>query len=207
MYIPPLFEEANPTQLHDFIEQHSFGILVSPVEGIPVATHLPFLLSRNDGPFGSLIGHTARANPQCAAAAGQAALAIFQGPHAYISPTWYEAENVVPTWNYVAVHATGKLHIIDDEKTLSDLVGRMTDFYERSMPKPWTFDGSTTFAKRLLSQIIGFRIEIETLEGKWKMSQNQTTERQAKVAAALTQSSNPDARAVAEIMTESSATA
>lgn len=200
MYIPASFLEDDRQRLQDFIERHSFGILVSQSNGSPFATHLPFLLERDAGPYGSLIGHTARANPQCVAAAGQSVLAIFSGPHAYISPTWYESENVVPTWNYAAVHATGKLQVIDDEATLLNLVERMTRFYEQTMPRPWTFDGSTTFAQRLASQIIGFRIEIEALEGKWKMSQNQPVERQHKVIQALEQKSNSDAQAVAQIM-------
>ena len=107
MCIPAAFAEADMTRLHDFIEQNSFGVLVAPVGGQPFATHLPFLLDRTAGPHGTLVGHMARANPQGREAAGQTALAIFSGPHAYISPTWYEAEQVVPTWNYTAVHAYG----------------------------------------------------------------------------------------------------
>lgn len=200
MYIPAHFDEPNLDRLHEFIEQHSFGVLVSRVDGIPFASHLPFLLERESGPYGTLIGHTARANPQCATAGDQTALGIFSGPHSYISPTWYESGNVVPTWNYVAVHAIGKLQIIEDEVTLSQIVQKMTDVYERSMPNPWTFDADTTFAKRLLSQITGFRMEIEQIEGKWKMSQNQPVERREKVIAALRQRSDPKSDAVASLI-------
>src|SRR5262245_24231491 len=98
MYFPASFAETDPGKLHDFIEQHSFGTLVSQVDGLPFATHLPFLLERTSGPHGTLVGHTAQANPQWRELAGQTTLAIFSGPHAYISPTWYEAEQVVPTW-------------------------------------------------------------------------------------------------------------
>ena len=200
MYIPAHFAESNLSKLHDFIEQNSFGILVSQVESEPFATHLPFLLERGSGPCGTLIGHTARANPQCAAARDQVVLAIFSGPHAYISPSWYEAENVVPTWNYIAVHATGKLQLIDHGPQLLQIVQKMTDRYERARPVPWAFDGTTTFAERLLSQIIGFRIEIERIEGKWKMSQNQSAERQAKVIAGLQQRADPESLAVAALI-------
>src|SRR5581483_7907510 len=96
MYIPVAFAETNLTTLHDFIEQNSFGVLVSQFDGLPFATHLPFLLERTAGRHGTLIGHLARANPQWQQASGQTALAIFSGPHVYISPTWYEAEQVVP---------------------------------------------------------------------------------------------------------------
>ena len=109
MYIPAAFVESDPTALHGFIEQHSFGLLVSQLDGQPFASHLPFLLDRAAGTQGTLIGHMARANPQWRQSDGQTALVIFSGPHAYISPTWYEADQVVPTWNYAAVHAYGKM--------------------------------------------------------------------------------------------------
>ena len=122
MYIPAAFAETDLTRLHDFIEQNSFGLLVSQVDGLPFASHLPFLLERTAGPHGTLVGHMARANPQWREAGGQTALAIFSGPHAYISPTWYEAEQVVPTWNYTAVHAYGRVQIIEDEDALLEIV-------------------------------------------------------------------------------------
>ena len=142
MYIPAAFAETDLTKLHDFIEQNSFGLLVSQVDGLPFATHLPFLLERTAGPHGTLVGHMARANPQWREAGGQTALAIFSGPHAYISPTWYEAEQVVPTWNYTAVHAYGRVQIIEDEDALLDIVQRSVRVYEQAMPRPWSFDGS-----------------------------------------------------------------
>src|ERR1700677_1757380 len=102
MYIPTAFAESDPTKLHDFIEQHSFGLLVSQVDGQLFASHLPFLLERTTGSHGCLVGHMARANPQWKQITGQNSLVVFSGPHAYISPTWYESEQVVPTWNYAA---------------------------------------------------------------------------------------------------------
>jgi predicted FMN-binding regulatory protein PaiB len=130
----------------------------------------------------------------------QRVLAIFSGPHAYISPRWYEAEHVVPTWNYVAVHVTGILQRIDDAASLAQIVSRMTDSYERSLPDPWSFDPATTFVERMVSQIVGFRIEIERIEGKWKMSQNHPVERHTKVIAALRCQAHPDSMAVADLM-------
>src|SRR5262245_59239169 len=99
MYVPAAFAETDLTKLHDFVERHSFGLLTSLVDGLPFATHLPFLLDRDAGPFGCLTGHVARANPQWREAHGQTALAIFSGPLAYVSPTWYQAEQTVPTWD------------------------------------------------------------------------------------------------------------
>jgi transcriptional regulator len=200
MYIPAAFGETDLTKLHDFIEQHSFGLLASQVEGLPFATHLPFLLERTTGPHGTLVCHVARANPQWREASGQTALAIFSGPHAYISPTWYEAEQVVPTWNYAAVHVYGRFQIIDDENSLLEIVRQTVQVYEQSMPQPWSYDGSTTFVKRLLGQIVGFRIEIEKIEGKFKMNQNHPAERRQKVMRFLHQQGGENSLAVAAMM-------
>lgn len=200
MYIPPAFNEPDLNTLHAFIERFSFGLLVSQVDQRPFATHLPFLLDRTSGSNGTLIGHTARANPHCESIADQTVLAIFSGPQAYISPTWYESENVVPTWNYVAVHAYGKAQRFDDATALSELVHKMAAYHERTMPEPWTFDDNSTFAERMLSQIVGFRIEIESIEGKWKLNQNHPVERQEKVIQALKQRPDENSQDVATLM-------
>ena len=200
MYIPAAFAESDLTRLHDFIEQHGFGLLVSQLDGAPFATHLPFLLERTNGPHGTLIGHMARANPQWTEAGGQTVLAIFAGPHAYISPTWYEAEQVVPTWNYTAVHAYGRVQVIEDEGALLDIVQRFVQIYEKTMPRPWSFDPSSTFVERMLAQIVGFRIEVEKIEGKWKLNQNHPAERRRKVVRALRQRGDENAQAVAALM-------
>lgn len=202
MYIPSAFAESDPTRLQDFIEQNSFGLLVSEAEGLPTASHLPFLLERQTGPQGTLVGHLARANPQWHEADGQKVLAIFSGPHAYISPTWYEAEQVVPTWNYVAVHAYGRFRKIDDEPSLLQIVQKSIEFYEQSMPRPWSFDAATTFARRMLGQIVGFRIEIERIEGKWKLNQNHPVDRRKKVVAALRQRSDDNSQSIAAMIQE-----
>lgn len=202
MYVPNSFRESDVTRLHDLIERYSFGVLVSQVDGAPFATHLPFLVDRDSGPNGTLIGHTARANPQCQSSCGQSVLAIFSGPHSYISPTWYEAENVVPTWNYVSVQARGVLEIVEDKAELATIVTNMTNFYEKTMPGSWKFETDSAFADRLLPQIVGFRIQIDVIEGKWKLSQNQPAERQAKVAAALLSNGSENSLATANFMLE-----
>jgi transcriptional regulator len=200
MYIPATFAQSDLTKLHDFIEQHSFGLLVSQVDGPPFANHLPFLLDRTAGPHGTLFGHVARANPQWQGAEGRTALAIFSGPHAYVSPTWYEAEQVVPTWNYTAVHAYGPVEVIEDEDTLLDIVRRSVRAYEQAMPRPWSFDASAPFVRRLLGQIVGFRIGVERIEGKWKLNQNHPVERRRRVVRALRERGGEDALAVAAMM-------
>ena len=200
MYIPAAFAETDQSKLHEFIEKNSFGLLVTQVDGLPFATHLPFLLERVSGANGALIGHVARANPQWRQAGGQTALLIFSGPHAYVSPAWYEADQVVPTWNYAAVHVYGKVRIIDDEPALLMIVQEMVRVYEQSMPQPWSLDGSTLFTKRMLTQIVGFRIEIDKIEGKFKLNQNHPVERRLNVIRALQQRADENSQAIVALM-------
>jgi transcriptional regulator len=143
----------------------------------------------------------ARANPQWRHADGQRVLAVFSGPHAYVSPSWYEADEVVPTWNYVAVHAVGVLRAIHDRDDLLRIAQDSVAFFENGRPQPWTFDASTGYADRMLKGIVGFRIEIQTLEGKWKLSQNHPPERRTKVRKALRERGGEDAD-VARLMEE-----
>jgi transcriptional regulator len=200
MYIPAAFAEADLPKLLDFIEQHSFGLLVSQVDELPFASHLPFLLERTTGPHGTLIGHMARANPQWEQIEVKAVLAVFSGPHAYISPTWYEAEQVVPTWNYTAVHAYGRAELVHKEDGLLEIVQKSAQLFEQAMPQPWSFDPSSTFVKRLLTQIVGFRIEIEKIEGKFKLNQNQPVERRRKVIVALQERGDENSHAIAAMI-------
>jgi transcriptional regulator len=200
MYVPAVFAEHDLARLHDFIERNSFGVFVSQVDGLPFASHLPLLLDRKCGRQGALLGHMARANPQWRQASGQTALAIFAGPHAYVSPTWYDAEQVVPTWNYTTVHVYGSVEIIEETAALLEIVQRSVSIYERAMPRPWSFDPASTFVQRMLTQIVGFRIEIGRIEGKWKLNQNQPPERRVKVIRALRQQDDEDAQAIAALM-------
>jgi transcriptional regulator len=200
MYIPEAFGQHDQAVLFDFIEQHGFGLLVTRGESEPFATHLPLLLDRAGGGHGALLGHTAAANPQIVQAAGQSVLAIFSGPHAYISPSWYEADKLVPTWNYAAVHVYGTLHIVRDEETLANILRSTVALYESSRPEPWTFDAGGDFARKLMKQVIGFHIVIDRIEGKWKLSQNQPAERQAKVVRALRAAPDENSQAVAALM-------
>jgi transcriptional regulator len=201
MYVPTAFAETDVPKLHAFIEKHGFGMLVSQHDALPFVTHLPLMLEREGSEFGCLVGHVARANPQWRQAIGQTVLAVFAGPHVYVSPTWYEAEQVVPTWNYVAVHAYGRLEIIDDAPALTALVSRLVEKYERAMPRPWALDERSTFFERMLAQIIGFRVRIERLEGKWKLNQNHPEERRRKVIDVLSQGADENSLEIARLMT------
>lgn len=203
MYVPAAFAENERSKLQDFMERNSFALLVSQVEGRPFASHLPILLDRQTGPHGRLIGHMAKANSQWCEAEDQEVLVVFSGPHAYISPSWYEAQNVVPTWNYVAVHAYGRFQATHDPAALREIVRDSVALYERSMPNPWRLEETSAFIDKLLALIVGFRIEITRIEGKWKLSQNQPPERREKVAAALEQSTAEDSTEIARLIRRS----
>ncbi|MGC4006885.1 MAG: FMN-binding negative transcriptional regulator [Pirellulales bacterium] len=172
MYVPPAFAVTDDETLRRFIAEYGFGLLVSQHDDAPFATHLPMLLRPDEGPRGTIVGHVARANPQWTQLAGRTALAIFTGPHHYVSPTWYETPNLVPTWNYAAVHVYGRIETIDDEAALLDLLHDVVDTYEQAQPRPWTFENDDTFIRRMLGQIVGFRLTIERIEGKFKLNQN-----------------------------------
>lgn len=203
MYTPASFVENDLSKLHSCIEQYSFATLITSGTGGPTVSHLPLLLDRNGGPYGTLIGHMARANAQWREIADRDALAIFHGPHAYISPSWYQEKNVVPTWNYVAVHATGRARLIDEPSGLLDVVRRYVDFYEGSMPEPWQLDSADDdFIEKLLDAITGFTIEITSIEGKWKLNQNHSEERRQNVIAGLRTRPGESHSRIADLMHE-----
>ena len=200
MYIPASFEVTDRARLHRFIRENSFGMLVSIRDDLPFVSHVPLLMDEAHGPNGTLIGHIARANPQWQGLDGKQVLAVFAGPHAYVSPSFYESENVVPTWNYVAVHVYGTLRVLDDKESLAEILRQSVLFYEGPREEPWKLDTSTPYFQSMVRAIVGFRIEIERLEGKWKLSQNHPAERQARVRDALASSSRPDDQAISKLM-------
>jgi transcriptional regulator len=202
MYIPTAFAEPDQGKLHDFIEAYSFGLLVSAHGGGPFASHLPFLLERDAGPHGTLVGQMARANPQWHGLDGRDVLAVFSGPHAYVSPSWYETDNVVPTWNYVAVHARGTFRLVDDPEAVQSILRASVATFERSMPSPWKLDTGTAYFEKMVRGIVGFRVEIGLIEGKWKLNQNHPEERRRKVMRVLEASDNQGAKEIARLMTE-----
>jgi transcriptional regulator len=201
VYVPAVFAETDAAKLHEFMRRHSFALLTSHGETGLVASHLPMLLDADAGPHGRLLGHMARANPQWRQVAGEV-MAVFSGPHAYVSPSWYAEEGTVPTWNYVAVHAHGTFHVVEDRDGLRDILRRSVRTYESPRPEPWAFDESDPHVERLLKAIVGFRIEITRLEGKWKLSQNHAEERRRRVIRALEARPDDDAQAIASLMKE-----
>ena len=186
MYIPKLFRETDQAALHDLMRANSFATLISQHDGVPYASHLPMLLQADAGPHGTLVGHMARANPQWREFdPGQEVLTIFQGPHAYVSPSWYETELSVPTWNYAVVHAYGTPRVIEDRAALYDILKAVVQMYEAPFEQPWPFAVPADFVDKMMRAIVGFSIPITRLEGKYKLSQNRPLEDQQRVVEAL----------------------
>jgi transcriptional regulator len=188
MYIPPAFKVDDLAAAHALIERHPFGTLVVNGEGGLEATHLPFLLDRSSGKHGALRAHMARANPSWRAfESGAEVLAVFLGPEGYISPDWYQSEQQVPTWNYVAAHAYGVPTILDDENA-QRLVDELSARHERDLlPKPpWTSAKlDPDYFARLRRAIVAFEIGLTRIELKAKLSQNKTAADIEGAAAAL----------------------
>ena len=172
MYVPGIYKEEDVQVLHDAIRNSGLAILVTVgADGIE-ASHVPMLLDPEPAPFGTLHGHVARSNPQWQRAASDShALAIFLGPDAYISPAWYatkqETGKVVPTWNYVAIHASGPLRFFDDSDRLLAHVTKLTERQEEHRTAPWAVtDAPEDYIRSQLTKIIGFEMPIARLEGK-----------------------------------------
>ncbi len=206
MYVPSDFREDRVPVLHEAMRAIAFGTLVSLGPDGMVASHIPLLLDEAPAPFGTLTGHLARANPQGRGAVPETeALAIFLGPQAYVTPSWYpskaETGRVVPTWNYVAIHAYGRLRFIDDVEWKRAHVTRLTQSQEGKRAAPWAVsDAPEDYLKGMLKGIIGFELPIVRLDGKWKMSQNRKAEDRQGVIAGLGKEREASAQAVAAIV-------
>jgi len=207
MYIPSHFALDDPARIEDLIETYDFAVLVTAPAGVPQAGHLPFLYDPSAGPKGTLYAHMARANPQwrdfdaLAAAEGEA-LVIFQGPHAYVSPSDYRSDKPnVPTWNYLALHAYGRPRVISDDAAVRDLLTRLSVKHESRRAVPWRFaDLPENFSAAMMKGIVAFELPLTRLEAKAKLSQNKTRRQMAAAAGAMTAAADPQVRAVGEEM-------
>ena len=206
MYIPRHFEETRVDVLHQLIRDEPFGALVTLGGDGLEANHLPFELDAAAGPFGMLRGHVSRAN----ACGGDQrsdveALAIFQGPQRYVTPSWYptkaETGKVVPTWNYVVVHAYGPLRFIDDPAWLLAHVERLTERHEADRERPWQVsDAPEDYIAGLVRGIVGFELPVTRLAGKWKVSQNRGEADRAGVTTGLRADADPASAAMADLI-------
>lgn len=191
MYNPPHFEESRIEVLHQLMRAHPLAALVTLSSDGLNANHIPLHLAPQVGSLGILRGHVARANPVWQdLAEGVDVLAIFQGPQAYVTPSWYptkqEHGKVVPTWNYTVVHAHARLRVKDDPAWVREQIEALTHQQEAAMPAPWAVaDAPADYVARLANGIVGIELEITRLTGKWKVSQNQPAQNQAGVARGL----------------------
>jgi transcriptional regulator len=200
IYSPAAFQEPDRDALHALIETHGFATLISPDAEDPLITHLPLLVDRGRGPAGTLIGHVARANPHWRRLQERPdALAVFHGPHAYVSPSWYGVHPSVPTWNYAVVHVRGRARLIEDPAGLEALVRRLVETFENGRPAPWRMELPGDYQQGMLRGIVGFEIEITQLTGKFKLSQNRSPDDRQRVAAGL-QGGRADEQEVAALM-------
>lgn len=197
MYLPAHFREDRLEVLHRFIEQHGLATLVTlSAEGL-TANHIPMVLDLAPAPLGTLRGHVSKANPLWRDSPPDvSALAIFQGPSAYITPSWYpstrETGRMVPTYNYVVVHAHGPIRTFEDPALLEQHLRTLTDLHEAAFPAPWKIeDAPADFFQAMLKSIVGIEIPIARLEGKWKVSQNRLPADRAGAEAGLRASGCP----------------
>jgi len=187
MYVPGSFAEKDLTALHQLIRRNAFATLVTVGDdSAPVASHVPFLLDAERGANGTLLGHLARANPQWRSFGQDEVLVIFQGPHAYVSPTWYAGGDNVPTWNYAVAHAYGRPRLLEEAEAVRGVIERLVEVYEGGRSPAWsTRSVPAEFVERLLGAIVAFEIPIGRLEGKFKFNQNKSAADRAGVVSAL----------------------
>ncbi len=207
MYLPTHFSETRPEVLHDLMCAHPLGTLVTVTQGEASADELPFVLDPASGTLGTLRGHVARANPVAQLGSGEhEVLAIFRGPHAYISPSWYPSKaahgKAVPTWNYVIVQAKGRLRVVDnDAEWLRSQLEAMTNSQESGRPHPWSVgDAPDDYLAQMMRAIVGIEITIDALVGKWKVSQNRDAADRAGVVNALACEPSDVAHAMSQLI-------
>jgi transcriptional regulator len=208
MYVPQLHKEESPDILHALIRSHPLGAWVTLGAGGLLANHIPFMLDAQSGPKGLLRAHVARANPVWREmSATQPSLVMFQGPESYITPSWYPSKHqhgkAVPTWNYAVVHAHGLPRVVDDPAWLRGHLEKMTDSHEQGQALPWKVgDAPTDYIDRMVEAVVGIEIPIDTLTGKWKVSQNRPHADRLGVVAGLTGRGDEASLAMAVLVRE-----
>ena len=206
MYSPESFREQRLDRLMEVANRHPFGLLISTVDHEPVVSHLPMLFEAGPGSL-VVIGHMARANPHAELLrSGGRALVVFSGPHGYVSPFWYETPGV-PTWNYIAVHLKGRVRVIDDAAEVRGMIERMIERFEPGTEAERRRHELIGRFQHLLAQIVGFAVDVERMEGKFKLSQNRPLVDQGRVAEALRRSARAMDQELAQWMDEAYAEA
>jgi transcriptional regulator len=206
LYVPRHFASTDPAAALRLVHEHPFATLITPALPEPLLTHLPLLHVADREPHGTLLGHFARANPHAAAAVhapGTRSIAVFHGPHAYVSPSWYaDPAGSVPTWNYAVVHVHGIVETTDDPEATRAILTAMTQRFESTRAAPWSLQLEPGRLDAMVAAIVGFRLRIERIDVKLKLSQNRSRDDRERVAAALAVEGYADAAATAAWMRE-----
>lgn len=201
LYTPAHFAVTERAAAARLIHDHPFATLVTPGSPEPMVSHVPLLLVPGCEPHGELIGHVARANPHWRHAAAAESIAIFHGPHAYVSPSWYaRPAQAVPTWNYATVHAHATMEVIEDPAEARAILDALVDRFESTRQAPWSFAMPARERDALLGAIVAFRLRIRRIETKFKLSQNRPAVDRERVATALESEGHAEAAAVAAWM-------
>lgn len=199
MYIPELYKNENQEEIKQFINDNGFAILVNQTNGKPWATHIPLILDSNKSGKEVLVGHISKENPQAESfKKDEDVLAIFSGPHAYISSSWYDHENV-PTWNYLAVHVYGKIKIMNYEQAILSLK-KLVDKYEATSVNPIKIEELSQKTMRQVNGIVAFEIEIISIESVKKISQNRDNKNFENIISELEKTNETQSKEIAEIM-------
>lgn len=198
MYIPHYYKNENLEEIKSFLEHNSFGILVNQVDGKPWATHIPLELDKSSDGKDILVSHISKANPQWKVFRTEPqVLCIFNGPHAYVSSSWYQEEEV-PTWNYIAVHVYGQIKILDEEATMASLY-KLVDKYEKGSKKPLSLNDLSPKTLRQVKGVVGFQIEITEIQAAYKLSQGRAHDH-PKITAELMERDDSGSKSIAEEM-------
>ena len=201
LYVPSSFEPGDRAAAARLVHDHPFATLVTPADPEPLISHVPLLLQPTSEPHGTLVGHVARANPHWRAAPGVESIAVFHGPHAYVSPSWYaDPAAMVPTWNYATVHAHGPLEIVDDAAEARGVLEALVHRFESDRESPWSLAMPEAKLASVVGALVAFRIRIRRLDVKFKLSQNRTRDDRSRVIRALDASGDADALATARWM-------
>ncbi len=206
MYVPDPYVLHDRAAIAGLLQRHSFALLVTAADATPQASHLPFLYDPGRGPRGTLTAHLARANPQAAelerlAAEGGQALVVFQGPHAYVSPTWYGVSRAVPTWVYLAVHAYGTPEIVAEPARVRAVLERLVAVHESGLPEPWTLDSQKDpYVSAMIRGILAFDIPVARFDANAKLNQSKPAEARLAAAAALRETGGPEVQELAALM-------
>ncbi|MBL7783819.1 MAG: FMN-binding negative transcriptional regulator [Saprospiraceae bacterium] len=193
MYVPHHFTQTDTATLVSFMRNYAFATLVSDMDGKPCASHLPFVVEWMEDGTIQLLAHFAKANPQWQTLEGQTALVIFNEPHAYISPTLYDKELSVPTWNYIAVHAYGHIRLLTEEQAVRDLLEKQIQTFEKEYFTQWS-NLPETYKSAMQKGIVAFRMDVTELIGKEKLSQNKTVQERERIGKHLLENMDSTAR-------------